>query len=485
MPKLPIAKGDYERPDNPPIILVNMRYEADPANTEDQVSIAGRPALLLWKTNPNGGQTRGVFYTEGASRIASNISGDAGKIRGWIVPGGGLIAYTSGTISGDESCTLASTAVATDTAVIANGLGAYTTDYSTTTAIVLPDTFAATSVDASTNRYLLTRGASQRVYWSGLGDAVFDALDYASAELIPDQLVCVKVIGNEIWLFGRVSIEVWQPTADPDLPFQSILGRNFAYGCFDRATVAKLENTLFWVAREDRIVMMTGPNPIRISDPFIEAMLRQVPDSVVNGRPTITGFIASDENGHTYYVINLFQVFDGVSYQPPIASYAYDVKTGSWARWKTYGQEGFDGHYAAPFGDGRFLVGGATGQLNFLTADLYADNGLAIVQEWSAWLDLTANMRCTNIILDCSVGSNPSQLTEAYVEMRWSDDRGKTWNVWQSQPLGYAGDFSLTPIWTSVENQLGAMGRPGRLFSWRMSAALAFMVRTAKYNERP
>lgn len=482
MPKLPIARGDYERPDDPPIILVNMRYESDPANTEDQVSIAGRPALSLWKTNPNGGQTRGVFYTEGVDRIASNVSGD--KLRGWIVPGGGLITYLSGTIAGEESCTL----VSTDTlgiAVIANGLGAYTTDYSITTAIVLPDAFAATSVDASTSRYILTRGSSQRFYWSGIGDAVFDALDYASAELIPDHLVCVKVIGNEIWLFGRSTIEVWQPTADPDLPFRSILGRNFAYGCFDRATVAKLENTLFWVAREDRIVMMTGPNPKPISDPFIEAMLRQVPDSVVDGRPTITGFIASDENGHTYYVVNLNQVFDGVSYQPPIASYAYDVKTGSWARWKTYGSEGFEGHYAAPFGDGRFLVGGPTGQLNFLTADVYADSNGAIVQEWSGWLDLVQTLRCTNVILDCTVGSNPSQLTEAYVEMRWSDDRGRTWGTWESQPLGYGGDFSLIPIWTSLENQLGAMGRPGRLFSWRMSAALAFMVRTAKYNERP
>lgn len=466
MPRLLLARSAYKRPDNPPLVLQNMRYEQDPANTEDQVSLSSRPALDLWKTGIVGA-TRGVFYAETAGTNAvSIISGD--QIRAWTSPAGLPLTYISGSVAGTQPCTFAALGVTDAYAVIATGTTLYQTNYSITTAISLPDSFDATSVDVSSQRYLVTRGTSQRFYWSDIDTVTFDALNFASAETEPDDLVCVKVIGNEIWLFGRQTIEVWQPAANPDLPFQPIIGRTFAFGCIGRQTVAKLENTLFWVGRQERIVLRTAPNPQRISDPAIEALLRQANEA------DLSGFVASDSNGHVYYVINMGS----------IGSYAFDGTTQTWSRWLTHERQDFEGRYAAPFGDGRFMVGGLAGEVNFLTPDKYTDNGKPIEQRWSGWLDIVKTMRNSNVILDCAVGSNPSQEDPAYIEMRWSDNRGRTWNVWQSQPLGYAGDFNIQVVWTNLENQLGVMNRPGRIFEWRMSENLPFMVRTAKYNER-
>jgi hypothetical protein len=247
------------------------------------------------------------------------------------------------------------------------------------------------------------------------------------------------------------------------------VGRVFAYGCISRATVAKLENTLFWVGRQERIVLQTAPNPQRISDPAIEALLRNANEADLNA------FIASDEDGHLYYVLNM-----GAQ-----GSWAYDATTKRWSRWKTNSRADFEGRYATPFGDGRFLVGDNSGNVNFLSADAVDDNGEVIDKRWSGWIDLVKTTRSTNVILDCTVGGNSSQEAQAYIDMRWSDNRGKTWNTWRTQPLGYQGDYDLQVIWTTLECQLGHMGRPGRLFEWRTSEKQKFMVRTAKFNERP
>jgi hypothetical protein len=470
VPKILIPKSAYRRPDNPELIVQNMRYEDDPANTEDGASLSGRPALLLWKTGVVG-STRGVFYNESPSNnyALSMVSGT--QIRAWNILNGSAYAYISGSVPGTEPVTMAS--IGQDSlsnyGAIATGTALYATNYSQTLQVALPDDFAATSVDASNQRYLVTRGNSQMFYWSDVNTTTFGALNFASAESEPDQLVAVKVIGSEIWLFGRQTIEVWQPSSNPDLPFQPIIGRNFAFGCIARQTIAKVENTLFWIGRQERIVLQTAPNPQRISDPAIEGLLRQANEADLNA------FVAADEDGHLYYVVNM-----GAQ-----GSWAYDVTTKAWSRWKTNDRTDFEGRYAAPFGDGRFVVGGQNGEVNFLTVSANNDNGKPIERRFSGWIDLIKTLRCSNVILDCTVGSNPSLETPVYIEMRWSDDRGKTWNVWESQPLGYAGDFDLSVIWSTLECQLGVMGRPGRLFEWRVSGDHTFMVRTAKFNERP
>lgn len=470
MPPIQLPRSAYKRPDNPELIVQNMRYEQDPANTEDMMSLGGRPGLLLWKTGVVGA-TRGVFYNESSSGnfALSIVSGT--QLRAWNILSGSMYAYISGSIPGTEPVTMASLGKDSldNYAVIATGTELYTTNYSQTVEVTLPDDFQATSVDTSNQRYLVTKGNSQAFYWSDINTTTFGALNFASAESEPDELVAVKVIGSEIWLFGRQGIEVWQPSANPDLPFTPIIGRVFAFGCIGRQTICKLENTLFWVGRQERIVLQTAPNPQRISDPAIEALLRQANEVDLNA------FLAADEDGHLYYVINM-----GAQ-----GSWAYDVTTKTWARWKTNDRADFEGRYAAPFGDGRFVVGGLAGEVNFLTVNATNDNGKPIDRRWSGWIDIVKTTRCTNVILDCTVGSSTTQLAQSYADMRWSDNRGRTWNVWRSQPLGYQGDYDVLMNWNTIECQLGHMSRPGRLFEWRVSADLPFTVRTAKYNERP
>ena len=468
MPPVLLASSAYLRPDNPELIVQNMRYEQDPANTEDQNSLAGRPGLVLWKT-PGSSAVAGLFVSPlGSNTIILGVQGTSSF--GYTV-GGTSIANATATISLNGAVTFANVGDPASVKIaFSGGLTLYSYDFTLGVGTVsFPDSADVSSIDAIAGRFVATRSATQQFYWSDVNSTTFDALSFASAESESDQLVCVKAIGSELWLFGRSSIEVWQPAANPDLPFQPIVGRTFAYGCINRATVAKLENTLFWVGRQERIVLQTAPNPQRISDPAIEALLRGADETELNG------FIASDEDGHLYYVLNM-----GAK-----GSWAYDATTKRWARWKTNSRVDFEGRYASSFGDGRFIVGDVSGNVNFLSADAVDDNGEVIDKRFSGWIDIVKTTRCTNVILDCTVGGNTSQLAQAYISMRWSDNRGKTWNVWRDQPLGYQGDYDLLMNWNTIECQLGHMSRPGRLFEWRTSEKQKFMVRTAKFNERP
>jgi hypothetical protein len=81
-----------------------------------------------------------------------------------------------------------------------------------------------------------------------------DPLGYATAESQPDPLTTLKVVGEVLWLVGRLSLEPWQPTGDLDLPFQRINGRIFGIGCEAGDTCQKLSvngvDTMCWVGAD-------------------------------------------------------------------------------------------------------------------------------------------------------------------------------------------------------------------------------------------
>ncbi|HXJ74421.1 MAG TPA: hypothetical protein VNM37_16340, partial [Candidatus Dormibacteraeota bacterium] len=67
--------------------------------------------------------------------------------------------------------------------------------------------------------------ATGRFYITGLLDfSTVDALDFASAESSPDDILRVFVDHREIWLFGSDSIEVWVNTGAADFPFERQTG---------------------------------------------------------------------------------------------------------------------------------------------------------------------------------------------------------------------------------------------------------------------
>jgi hypothetical protein len=473
VPAIPLGLAAYERMDVAPVTLKNLYYEKAPSNLEDQVSLVPRARLKAF-AKCGAGPIKGL-YRKGGVLANVGLSGsiialsdhNVYRVAQTGVPGTGTSTLI-GTLDGDFRMSAEGNA---DCVVLtAGGSSVYTTDGTTLSAITFPDGKIVWAVD-TLNSYFLFASELGRFYWSAIGGTTVSALDYATAESQPDVLITLKVIGDELWLFGRLSIEVWQPTGDLDLPFQRIGGRIFGIGCTVRDTVQKLNvdglDTVCWVGT-DRRVYRTNPNPVRISDEALEECLARLTidasASASNPYATIDSW-----NGHDFYVLHI----------PGEGSFAYDLHTGKWDERTSYGHPLWRGNSAAVGPNAQPLIGDAySNQIWEMVVDQVTDGDDPVVFEFTGLLEVSsAPTRCNNVSLDLAAGTDPDPQDDPMMQMAYSDDLGGQFHDVDAQPIGRQGQRFARVLWS----RLGMLRRPGRIFRWRTT--LPVTVRKAKYNE--
>lgn len=464
MLSIPLGKADKRRVNNAQVRLTNMAFEQDPTNVKDQVSLIARPGLTLWNS-PSTDATRGLFTTPlGLTNVVLGVAGNA--FFGYTVSGGAL-SGASGTVDGVGAASFASIGNSDIIKIaLTGGTSLYRYTFGTgLTSITFPDSASVVSIDALASRVVAVRFGTQQFYWTPPNTLTFDALDFASAETVTDNLVACKGLGDEMWLFGGKSIEVWVPSANPDLPLQRVAGRGFGIGLLTRASLAKVGDALFFVGAEERRVYRIAPNPAPVSDPAVDAMLAGAVVADINA-------FGAQVDGHEYFVLNM-----GAK-----GSMAFDVTTGQWSEWASQGVQDFQGRYSTPLGDGRFLAGHANGKLFVLDPLKYTDNGTPLVRRLTGLLSAPPRTRVDTLILGCTVGQAATYPENPVVVMEFSDNLGKTWSDPETASLGHRGEFDTVPLWT----RLGAInGHDGRLFSISCSEDLPLTFHTLTYNERP
>lgn len=140
-----------------------------------------------------------------------------------------------------------------------------------------PDDESPTSIDWLKGFTIVTMGNpfGQRFYYIEPGATQIDPLNFAEAESNLDAVVSVKAIGDQFWLFGTNSTEVWYFTGDPTgiTPVAPIQGRPFSRGVWE-GTPIKVNDSVILVGQDGRVYDVTaGPNPI--SYPGIEERIRR------------------------------------------------------------------------------------------------------------------------------------------------------------------------------------------------------------------
>lgn len=465
MPAIPLALSAYERSELPPLTLVNMYFEEAPTSLEDQVALIARPRVTQF-TTAGEGPIRGL-YRKGNVLANAGYSGQIICLSGdqlYRVHQTTGVATLIDTVEGD----LRMSAEGTESVVVlACGTKLYSTNGSALTEIAMPDGKFAYAVDYL-NGYFIVTSELGRFYWSAVGGTSIDALDYATAESQPDTLLTHKVIGDELWLFGRYSIEPWQPTGDLDLPFQRIGGRIFGIGVTGRETVQKLSqqgiDKVCWVGT-DRRVYMTDPNPTPISDHAMEERLSRVTNPA-----DLYATTANDLHGHDFYILHLT---DG------LGSWAFDIGTRKWSEWRSYGRDNFCGAVSTIAPNNAPMLGDDTSNIIWeLTHDERTDDGEPVIFEWSGLLEVTGPpQRCNNLLIEAETGNNPDPEADPVVHLYLSDDSGRTESEAIPAYLGRQGEHDTRVMWT----RLGMLRRPGRWHRWVTTEPLT--VRKARFNE--
>jgi hypothetical protein len=455
MPDIPLGLAAYDRLDLPPTILKNLIYEKAPSNQKTQVALIGRPRLTVFK-QAGSGPVYGLFKRDGVIGAKTLCLSDDDL---YYVPDGAAAAVLIlAGLTRDTGAQM--TAEGTEDVVVLNtGAASYQTDGVTASAIAMPGSVATYSVDYIAGRFVFASELG-RCFYTDAGTLTVDALNYITAETAADNLKSARVINDELWLLGQETTEVWAPTGDVDLPFRQITGRTFSIGCASGASVVRTLDRLFWVGT-DRRVYMTNPNPVVISNAFIEEKLRAA---------TGTAYRAFSFSlaAHDLYVVTA----------PGVGTFAYDVTTGLWSRFTDDSEEGaFDAQVAisTPTGDPRDILGDRTSNQLWVLDEFGAVLGSEeFYNEWTGMVEGTGRCDSVRLFISTRMNTEPG----ADVQLRLSDDDGVTWTPWID------ADVEDTPNGEMATWDRLGLYRHRRIFHWRTDKPRV-TVRSADINEGP
>nr|GAT42387.1 predicted protein [Mycena chlorophos] len=115
-------------------------------------------------------------------------------------------------------------------------------------------------------------GINGRFYWINPGETTIDPLDFATAERSPDPVYQVVVFGDQFWLPGSNTTEVWYFTGNINAPVQRLQGVTFDRGTW-QGTALQVKESMIIVDSDGGVFQISG-GLTRISNPSIEERIR-------------------------------------------------------------------------------------------------------------------------------------------------------------------------------------------------------------------
>jgi hypothetical protein len=373
-----------------------------------------------------------------------------------------------------------------------------------------PDFPGAVTVGYLDGYFVFNEPNSQRVWVTSLLDGLsIDPLDFASAEGSPDGLVSLIIDHREAWLFGTNSVEVWYNSGDADFPLTRIQGAYNEIGCIAPYSVAKMDNSVFWLGADARgqgiVYRANGYQGVRVSTHAVEYAIQQY-----GNLADAVGY-TYQQDGHTFYVLN-FTNAD--------TTWVFDAATGSWHERAGFRNGDFKRHRGnchARFNGDPIIGDYQNGRLYAFDLDVYSDAG--VTQKWlRSWRalptggndlkrtahhtlqidcetgvglpgvdafdpateittetqviintetgapSLNANLgtnvpqdietqTCNNILgvvqddgLSLAIETTPVVGANPQLMLRWSDDGGHTWNGERTVSMGRTGQYGTRAI---------------------------------------
>lgn len=325
-------------------------------------------------------------------------------------------------------------------AVIATGANLYSVDLTTwaLTEVIAEGFNGCQDIGFIDGRFVFAVPNTGQYAWFGLYNLEYDALNFATAEGSPDNIVKLIVVGSEMWALGEHTTEVFYNTGDKDLPFRRVGGAFVPVGCDAPQTVAKMGSSLVFIAKTEaggrQICMTQGYQAQRISTHAIEQVL------MLADTKQATAF-TYQQSGHGFYVLNL----------PDIdRSFVFDTLTALWHERAHTDDLGtlhrYRGQHHAYDGSDNLIGDWENGNLYALRADTFTDDGKPVYRERTVPYIPSEKKNVSYLRLELEMSVNAA-LTEQNIDMSWSDDYARTWSAPMSQSLGIKDEDIKRIVW--------------------------------------
>lgn len=308
---------------------------------------------------------------------------------------------------------------------------------------------------------VLIEEGGKKFQWSSLGDAsTLDALDFASAETVDDNLVRGFEMRDTMVLFSQTHAEMWQTTG---LSGSEAFSRTTSWnrGLKAHNLAVRFDDSLFFVGNDNNVYIGIGTSAVDITTPAINTAL------VENDA---THCFYYEDRGHKFCVLRFSDR----------AAWVYDVKMREWHERAEGAGNGAWQAVTAIEGD-TWQVGttnGAVFSLSRTNLDLNAplrrtmiSNPVYFGKEFRvALMELNARvgkemLNTQNefvlsldpgfaLALDAGfalqVGSEDGNERDAQLSLFVSRDGAHTWTDAKVRSLGSSGDYGKRVVWRSL-----------------------------------
>ena len=394
--------------------MVNCYLEEAPKAAPSPVAVVPSYGLDLFATM--GTRLRGATVVNGVPYLVS------GNTLYTLTQAGVVTSLGSG-IDG----TAAISVIGDGQNVIAMGSGkGYVYDGTTLSQITDPD-FPGSNWAAYLDGYVvISEPNSGRVFVAGpLTPSDWNALDFASAEGSPDDVLYGIVEKRELFLFGRESIEVWINTGNADFPLERVSSGFIEMGIKSAFAATKADNTICFVGTDGIVYRLNGYSPVRISTHIVE-------QAIEDGGDIDVRLFWWVESGHRMMCV-----------KSSAYSWVYDFATQLWHERKSYLQGTWLGEFALhAFGEYFIACGN---RLGAITADSFTEFGDVLRLECDS-AEVSDEGRviehnCLELQFDVGKGVSTGQGSDPKVMIQFSDDSGHTWSNEKFRSLGAMGHY--------------------------------------------
>ena len=305
------------------------------------------------------------------------------------------------------------------------------------------DFLGGNTVTFQNGYFIVSVPSSGKFQISALYDGLtWDALDFATAESNPDNLVRVISNNGQLLLFGDLSTEFWGDSGAVDFPFARIGGSAIEWGLAARWSLAKFDNSLIFLRKNRmgavQVCTLSGYNAAPVSTPELDFILGNY--SAVSDATAFAYMIS----GHPFYQIN---------FPTANASWLYDGQSNSWSKL----QSGTGRHRAdiqIQYLTGFYVTDYENGFVYRLDQTCFTDNGMPIVRELICRHQPTGDRSKFSQLwleLETGVGLVSGQGSDPKVMMQISKDGGHTWGSENWATMGKIGMYRARALW----NRLG------------------------------
>lgn len=319
--------------------------------------------------------------------------------------------------------------------VIVTGYGSTGYVYNGSLAAITDPDFPGAETVEYTGGYFVFHSTGDGWFISEVNSATsYNALDVAANDGEPIQVI--REDHREIFVFGTENTRVWINTGNSDFAFERNNSVEIERGTYARWSVARDDNTLFFLGDDLVVYRMEGYTPVRVSDEGTEAELTQyLTDGYETDLKASYAYSYTD-HGHKFYVLTV----------PNRGTHVFDVGMNAWhsrKHWDYETHHSFD--YA--FCYGKHLVGGIDGNVYEMSRSYHDDAGEILKRIRRSQVfgdDRRLRWKKIKLVMNVGNGLTTGQGSDPEVVIRWSNDHGRTWSNERQLGIGVSGDYTKT-----------------------------------------